>query len=262
MFGRKWTVLAVASALALVLALFASVLLLPLLRPPAPPLTLPPEESGFSAPSETPAAAQTVFPQNPFERLEVGPDNIQRLLGTLSRPEAYTATYAVTLHWGGESATWRFRTATLEGVVKSEQLGPDGLVQRTRISGNGKYYDWPAGGAWWEGNSGSGFVPDNMSMLPDFEAEIRRVLSMSAEDIAEAYLDVWGGRTCLFLIAEEKTADYHYFFDAESGLLLSFEKVVGDETAYSFLMESFDLTAPDPQRDFLLPNGQTAILTG
>ena len=259
MKSRHMTILAVVSALTLVLALFAGFVISPLLRPPTPPFVLPEDDSDLPS-SDTPISSQTLFPYpsaSPREKLTVTPDNIQQALADMARPTAYSATYTVTLYWSRGSNQWYFRTCTLEGVVKSERLDINGRVLQTRVMGNGEYYyDWP-----WEAKAGQGFAPDNMSFLPVYEDELQRVLNADSSDISDAAYEVWESRPSLRLTLTDKTTDHHYTFDAESGLLLSYEKVQYGQTTYTCRIESWDLAAPD-RAEFDLPNGQSAILQG
>lgn len=193
-------------------------------------------------------------------RVEVTPETVQSIIGTMTRPESYYRQVVVQTFWGelGEGITtaevwvdygWTYTVATgANGVERSSIVGDDTL--------------W-----WWYEGDGAAMEASADQWSADVEGQriptYEDVLDLNANYILDAGYEMRGELSCIYVAAQVPELGYvtHYWISEDSGLLVATETWDGD-TLVS-IMESYDVERPVPTNTvFALPDGNALHRVG
>ena len=98
--------------------------------------------------------------------VDITTDNVQHVIASLTRPEAYSCTIENKLYYTGGSSSLRCRRYVRDGVIRTDTLTDSGAVRSSIIRRGDTIYSWNAdSSAVYEGRAGS-FSDDASAMLP------------------------------------------------------------------------------------------------
>lgn len=214
-------------------------------------ITLP-ESSGTTEPEQTP-----VSEEDPF--LEVDRENVQAVLDTMARPDAYHQVLTVTNLWESGSA---------ETTV---ELWRSGALIRARRTENGRVENLLTNGTtvwiWYDGEtSAKALTPeesvsfDDLSGIPTYET----LAAIPASSILEAgfvTLDQGEGTDCLYLSVSDGVYEDRYWVDVSNQLLCRADTLLDGVQTYQLRQTSCQALSPEDtalQDVFQLPDG-TAV---
>ena len=178
------------------------------------------------------------------DRIEVTPETVKTVLGTLSRPESFTRSYTIKSVWsGGQSeealSYWQSGKNVRLSITKNK------TVRNILVRGSDLY-------VWYDGSSGifksklsesavSGEV-DRFSRLITYE-EIKDV---PQENIRDAYYIDKAGQPCIYVEYKSGTLNYvnQLYIAIDTGLLVSASKYDGGKLIYSMDSFSPELSTP------------------
>lgn len=101
--------------------------------------------------------------------VDITTDNVQHVIASLTRPEAYSCTIENKLYYTGGSSSLRCRRYVRDGVIRTDTLTESGAVRASIIRRGDTIYSWNAdSSAVYEGRAGS-FSDDASAMLPTYE---------------------------------------------------------------------------------------------
>ena len=75
--------------------------------------------------------------------VEIGTDNAQAVIASLTRPEAYSCTIENTLYYNGGSSVLRCRRYARDGLLRTDTLSDAGAVQSTLLRKEDTEYGRP-----------------------------------------------------------------------------------------------------------------------
>jgi hypothetical protein len=130
----------------------------------------------------------------------VGPDNVQEVVATLSRPETYSRDIMIESYWeNGGKAVYHISASVTGGVTSLKRLMPGGAEEHIIVTAGTQYI--------WEkddkepravplGPRGDGRrAADRGQMLITYED----VLALSKSDISDAGYTEYGGEICIYV---------------------------------------------------------------
>ncbi|NCB74709.1 MAG: hypothetical protein EOM51_08205 [Clostridia bacterium] len=179
-----------------------------------------------------------------ISRVEVNPDTVKTVLGTLVRAESFYRSYTIKTYWdGGDSETslsyWQKGDNIKLRIAKNES------VRNILVRGDELYI--------WYDNSSSVFNSklsessvskeiDRFSGLVTYE----EIMDIPQDNILDAYYVDKSGQACIFVeyVSGELNYVNQLFVSVDSGLLVSSEKFDGDKLVYSMESASPELTTP------------------
>ena len=101
--------------------------------------------------------------------VDITTDNVQHVIASLTRPEAYSCTIENKLYYTGGSSALRCRRYVRDGVIRTDTLTESGAGRSSIIRRGDIIYSWNAdSSAVYEGRAGS-FSDDASAMLPTYE---------------------------------------------------------------------------------------------
>ena len=202
-------------------------------------------------------------PDNPASLIEITPDNVQSVIATLERTEAYSRTISQTHYWAYGTAS---SAAEIEIWVTPTAL------RITRDNGENMILTAAEFHIWFEGRphqtrpvtAGLGEsleqILDEFQGIPSYET----VLELDPAQIIEAgyVLQNIDGvyEYTIYLVFETGVLGYvdRYYISLSSGLLITMVTIDGDIPI--FRMETLSLTLEAPEEDvFTLPDGTNVL---
>lgn len=177
-------------------------------------------------------------------RVEVTPETVKVVLGTLARAESFSRTYTIKNYWdGGESEStlsyWQ------KGSNIRMNIKQNNTVRNILVLGNDLY-------VWYDGSSGifkSKLSESNVSREVDMFSGLvtyEELKEIPQEDILNAGYIEHSGQACIY--AEYKSGELNYvkhlYVSNDTGLLVSLEKYDGDTLIYSMESVSIELSTP------------------
>ncbi len=246
--------LAALGALALVIALFFSFYLsTSAYRSEESGITLPSEQSKapvVSQSGELPAS------NDALQGVDVRTDNVQRVIASLHRPEAYSYLVQNTLYEGTSAIrTLTRRQFFKQDACRTDVLNDSGSVQRITLRKGEQIYAWESGSSsYYSGKAGS-FTDEDSAMLPSYQT----VLSLKSEQITAAELSNLAYEPCIRVDTTQGVYRCIYYVSTVSGLLVRADIFKGETMVRQCLISGLSTTAP-ADSFFQLPNG-TSVLT-
>ena len=179
-----------------------------------------------------------------INRVEVTPETVKAVLGTLSRTESFSRTYAIKTYWdGGESESalsyWQ------KGSNIRMSITQDETVHNILVIGNDLY-------VWYDGSSdvfksklsesSVAREVDKFSGLVTYED----IMEIPQDDILDAGYDVHSGQSCNIIEYKSGELNYvnHLYVSVDNGLLIAAEKYDGETLIYSMESNSPELSTP------------------
>ena len=182
-----------------------------------------------------------------INRVEVTPETVKAVLGTLSRAESFSRTYSIKTYWdGGESESnlsyWQKGSNIRMSISQNE------TIRNILVIDNDLY-------VWYDGSSGIfksklsessvAREVDKFSGLVTYED----IMEVPQEDILNAGYDVHSGQSCI--IVEYKSGELDYvnrlYISVDNGLLIAAEKYDGETLIYSMESDSPELSTPSDE---------------
>lgn len=182
---------------------------------------------------------------------QVNLENVQKIVETLKRPEAYSATIKNTIFWNGGSQTLSLHQYIKNGYCKTEASSQTSSQVRHTILSSDSFYAWKTGDAsYYRGKKGE-FSFDTIGMVPTYET----VLTIKKEDIFDAGVKNIDYVPCVFVTAKgtEKDTRYTYWISTVTGLLVRADYYKGDKLIRQVAASEVSLEAPSDSF-FILPN--------
>lgn len=186
-------------------------------------------------------------------RVEVTPETVQSVIGTLNRYTSYRRTVTVEYLGGGEVlATLTAEVAVDGGWTRSDLTQPDGRIQHS-IVGDGVCWMWYDALPTYAQIPAGEDAADLAQRLPTYED----VLALDRRRITEASYVQLNGLPCVYVEVDQRELGYveRFWVSVESGLLAASESEKDGETVYR--MSSFEVLSPASglQDSFTLPDG-------
>lgn len=245
MDNNRKTVLAMVITVVILIAVFAG-FWLTLFRKEPPRVSLPTAEPDST---EEPAGSGA---DDGSVLVEVTPQTVQSVVGTLSRPDSYSRDITIETYWGEDGAAVSTAQVWVDGgYTRISALLPNGTVENTMI-GDGKRYRW-------YNNESTCYVADAeaadadlMQRIPTYED----VLDLDMDSITDAGYEARGGLGCIYVETLQEELGYRerYWISVELGLLVGAETVKEDRVVLR--MSAYTVTVPIREGlGFALPDG-------
>lgn len=187
----------------------------------------------------------------------VTPQNVQNVIASLARPEAYSCAVSNTLYWGTDSsATLQSRRYVRQGADRIEQLDRSGAVTEVTLTYGDRLYAWQAGAHTYYSGAVGALTAQETAMLPTYET----VCSLPPEQITEAGLVEKAGQLMIRVCTAQQGQTAEYTVSTETGLLYSavFSENGVRKRAVQTSVLSLD---PVPDSYFTLPDAQTPVFS-
>ena len=185
--------------------------------------------------------------------VEIGTDNAQSVIASLTRPDAYSCTIENTLYYSGGLSTLRCRRYAQGDVVRTDTIAEAGSVQSTLVRDGDTAYAWNAGDyTAYEGKWGD-FSDDAAAMLPTYEDVLGEGITL----INAGRQDV-DSEPCIMVEFEQGGYRCIYYISAASGLLKTASFYNGDTLTRQVTVSNLQTDAPDEEL-FTLPNGTSVL---
>jgi hypothetical protein len=193
-----------------------------------------------------------------LEYIIITKDNVQDVIATLHRPDAYSRTVKIEVHYEGDSTTYHISTFFDNGAT-ALQMRSEGKKKNTVIAG-GKLY------IWYDGDK----TPYERPISPEDEKKSSDEYQMmsSYEDVlkldkssitAAEYVDYESER-CIYVQYVTELLGYteKYYISVGTGLLVHIEKYDGNTLIYQMSSSDYSPTRPDASV-FKLPDGTIPV---
>lgn len=179
-----------------------------------------------------------------INRVEVNPETVKAVLGTLARPESFSLTYTIKSYWDGGKSESTLNYWQNVGNIRLS-ISQDNTIKNILIRGSDLYvwYDDSLGVLKSKlSESSVSKEVDRFSRLVTYE----EIMDISRENILDAYYIVHLSQPCIYV--EYKSGElnyvYHVYISVDKGLLVSTEKYDGDKLIYSMESVSPELSTP------------------
>ncbi len=178
------------------------------------------------------------------DRIEVNPETVKTVLGTLARPESFTRSYTVKSIWnGGQSEETLSYWQSGKNIRLS--ISENKVVKNILVRGNDLY-------VWYNSSSGVLKSKLNESSVSKEVDRFSRLITyedikdVPQEDIRDAYYVEKAGQPCIYV--EYKSGKLGYIYQAniavDTGLLVSMNKLDKDKLIFSMDSVSTELSTP------------------
>lgn len=186
----------------------------------------------------------------------VTPQNVQKVIATLVRPDSYLVSADNTLYWQSGSAALKSRLYVRDSAWKTELFSESGMLLHTTVLTDKDFFSWKPGDASYYRGAPGVFRADATAMLPTYED----ALKLDAQAITEAGFQNIQYEPCIYLTAKEETTGltYKYFISAVSGLLMRAEYWDGKRLVREVAISGITLQEPGAEH-FLLPGGASVF---
>lgn len=211
-------------------------------------------------PSLTPISASEQPQQTAgdYQRVEVTPDTVQRVVATLERPDSYARTItAETLGADGEFGVTEATVTVDGGWTQTTLTLPDRRVQHSLI-GQGKRYVWYGSERVWQEYDASQRSADLSQRLPTYED----VLAADKANVVAAEYALSEQLPCIYIAVAEPELGYleSYWISVDTGLLVHAESSKDGQVFYR--MSGYTVETPaTPGLAFSLPDGTVVHTT-
>ncbi|MDO4174373.1 MAG: hypothetical protein Q4D42_06380 [Eubacteriales bacterium] len=183
-------------------------------------------------------------------------DNVQQVIESLSRPEAYSASVVNTLYWTGDWESINVMQYVRDGTCLNAYFDADGNIDRYQAIRDGKYYTWRNGGTTQYIASTGGVSADDASMIPTYET----VVNEEKDDIIAAGERTVDGESCIYVTVHDEQTDYNltYWVSTVSGLLIQADYNRSGELVRSVVVNNIKREEP-AKALFQLPDGSSLL---
>ena len=175
--------------------------------------------------------------------IDVTPETVKTVIGTLSRASAYSRTLHIQSFWNGGSSAAEIDVRVLDGSTRLTIREPSG--QKQVLLRDGEAWIWygdPRDA--WHGSVREGDA-DAYQMLLTYED----VLNLDVSRILEAGYVPYEGEDCVYVRYTGGLLGYENlcYISAATGLLMGTETYDGDTLVYAMRSSPPDLTPPAPE---------------
>ena len=189
-------------------------------------------------------------------QVSIGPDNVQAVVASLTRPEAYSCAITNTLYWDGGASSLHCRQYARNGAYRIETLDAEGGIVRVQLQYNDHIYAWDAGSSTYYSGQAGDFTPEEAAMIPTYET----VCQLPAEQIQQAELIERSGQPMVRVVAEQDDRIAEYVISAATGLLYS--AVFSEQGGRTQTIQTSVLSLSSPADNlFTLPGMNHTIFT-
>ncbi|MCD8356128.1 MAG: hypothetical protein LUE11_06115 [Clostridia bacterium] len=213
--------------------------------------------SGIALPAGS-AELYDVTEQTGYQRTDanITVDNVQQVIASMRRPDAYTASVTNTLYWSGSWETIYAMQYVRDGVCLTGYFNSEGNMERYEAVKDDIYYAWRNGGATQYSGSAGTVSADDMSMIPTYET----VVQEEKTDILAAGERTVNGEACIYVTVNDTDTGYSltYWVSAVSGLLVQADYNRGSELVRSVVIDNIQQEEP-MEALFLLPDGSSLL---
>lgn len=183
----------------------------------------------------------------------IGPDNAQKVIASLTRPQAYSCTIENTLYYDGGSSTLRCHRYMREDIVRTDRLTEAGAIQSTLVHAGDTAYAWENGSTTFYQGTWGDFSDDAAAMLPTYEDVLDEnvVVTSAGRQTIE-------NEPCIMVEFEQGGYRCVYSVSAASGLLKKALFYDGDQLVRQVVVSNLKTEQPD-EKLFALPNGEKLL---
>ena len=215
-------------------------------------------DTGITLPdgsADTPVVSQgsAMLTAQSVADVEIGTDNAQAVIASLTRPEAYSCTIENTLYYNGGSSVLRCRRYARDDLLRTDTLSDAGAVQSTMLRKGDTVYAWNTGdqtayqGAWGD------FSDDAAAMLPTYEDVLADGVTLL--DAGKQNVEY---EPCITVTFEQGGYRCVYSVSAASGLLKSASFYSGETLTRQVTVTNLRTEAPGEDL-FALPDGTSLL---
>lgn len=190
-----------------------------------------------------------------INEVTVNADNVQAVIATLSRPQAYGYTAEKTYYYPSGSALSLSLVRVSGDRGRVDVFDTTGTVYKQLVCTSAKVYIWGKGELSYYTADRAAFSLEDEAGVPTYES----ILAISADDIIDAGVREHNGRLCVYLTSSYELGRYtrEWYVDIDSGLMYSCDTREGGELVCSVICRDMTIGEQDGGL-FVLPNGQTA----
>lgn len=184
--------------------------------------------------------------------VEVTPETVQSVVGTLTRPDSYYREITLETFWGEEGSASSIAQVWVDGgYTRVATLLPDGTVENT-IVGEGKRYRWYNNERRYYTAEAQEADADLMQRIPTYED----ILALDTDRITATGYEAKGGLGCVYVEAAEDELGYRerYWVSVDWGLLVAAETVKEDRVVLRVSAYSVEIPIREGL-NFALPDG-------
>lgn len=187
---------------------------------------------------------------------DISVNNVQQVIASLERPEAYSMAIDNTVFWDQDWSTCQVNRYVRSGISMTEYLNTTQEAERYEIIDGDKYYSWRVGKKKYHTGSTGSLSADQTAMIPTYET----ILDADPSVITDAGLRTIEGIPCVYAVLKDEPSGYTitYSVSTVTGLLLQAEYTRGDELVRSVSVSTLDMTTPDESL-FALPDGTNLV---
>ena len=240
--------LAVTASLILVIVVGLSFFYSPVLKRPEHSIVLPSMTDRDDVPSAGNIQDVAVEPASP---VEVTGANVQNIIRSLKRPEAYYAEFKMSLFYPSGESRSRRAVWQMDGCTAIEHRTESGDPLKHMVIGKGKLSVWDHGSLiLYSGLAGSA-SSDQEAGIPTYGD----VALIDKSEIIDAGYEEYNSARCVYVEAKKGSYTEKYIVSLDNGLLVKFENRLNGSVAWSAEMDVFGPESPG--RDaFSLPDGK------
>ena len=190
-----------------------------------------------------------------INEVTVTADNVQAVIATLSRPQAYGYTAEKTYYYPSGSALSLSLVRVSGDRGRVDVFDTTGTVYKQLVCTLTNVYIWGRGELSYYTADRNAFSLEDEAGVPTYES----ILAISADDIIDAGVREHNGRLCVYLTSSYELGRYtrEWYVDIDSGLMYSCDTREGGELVCSVVCRDMTIGEQDGGL-FVLPNGQTA----
>lgn len=190
-----------------------------------------------------------------INEVTVTADNVQAVIATLSRPQAYGYTAEKTYYYPSGSALSLSLVRVSGDRGRVDVFDTTGTVYKQLVCTPTNVYIWGRGEVSYYTADRNAFSLEDEAGVPTYES----ILAISADDIIDAGVREHNGRLCVYLTSSYELGRYtrEWYVDIDSGLMYSCDTREGGELVCSVICRDMTIGEQDSGL-FVLPNGQTA----
>ena len=219
---------------------------------------LPGKSSGIILPDGSAVRPSVVTEKTQYHltNADITKENVQRVIESLERPTAYSASVTNTLYWNGAWNQIHAVQYVRDGVYLTEYYDTSGNAERFEAVKDHMYYAWRRGSATQYSGAAGTVSADATSMIPTYET----VIEEESANIIEAGLRTVNGESCIYVTVNNPATGYNltYWVSTVTGLLVQADYTRNDELVRSVVVDNIQQTEPSAAL-FVMPNGASLL---
>ncbi len=214
--------------------------------------------SSITLPGSVESKTETTQEEQQFTLTDadISVSNVQQVIASLKRPDAYSMAIDNTVFWDQDWSTCQVNRYVRSGVSLTEYLNTTQEAERYEMIDGDMYYAWRVGKKKYHKGSSGSLSADQASMIPTYET----ILDADLTTITDAGLRTIDGVPCVYAVLKDEDSGYTitYSVSTVTGLLLQAEYTRGDELVRSVSVSALDMTIPEESL-FALPDGTNLV---